>query len=296
LDEIKLEKDSNNVNKLCNDFTEKVSDIIKKFLPFKTCRVKFDKLDKWITPDIINLMGDRDKAKHCMIAAKKQNLDSVVYFENLYKSLRNNTVYAISKSKETFVHKKILECGRNSDNLWSFLKRTIPAMDSKSRNLVNLNLTADDFNDYFTTELLILTQDLNPTNVSQYYELQVCDQQIIVSDTFSIHLITEGEISKIINNFPAKKAVGSDGKPMRFLKLFKFSLLTHLVMIINLSFTNSIIPSFWNISKVIPIYKKGSKKICSNFRPISLLPIFSKIMEKYVHDLLLEYLEKYKFL
>jgi hypothetical protein len=60
-----------------------------------------------------------------MIAAKNQNLDSV-YFENLYKSLRNTTVYAISKSKQTFVHKKILECGRNSSSLWSFLKRTIP--------------------------------------------------------------------------------------------------------------------------------------------------------------------------
>ncbi len=51
-------------------------------------------------------MRERDNAKHCMIAAKNQNLDSVVYFENLYKSLRNTTVYAISKSKQTFVHKK----------------------------------------------------------------------------------------------------------------------------------------------------------------------------------------------
>jgi retron-type reverse transcriptase len=119
---------------------------------------------------------------------------------------------------------------------------------------------------------------------------------MITSDIFSISPITEDEVSKIVNSFPAKKASGSDGIPMRFLKLFKFSLLTHLIMIINLSFTNSIIPSLWKISKVIPIYKKGSNKDCSNFRPISLLPIFSKIMEKYVHDLLLDYMEKNKLL
>jgi hypothetical protein len=58
---------------------------LKKYLPYKSSRVKYDKLDEWITPDIINLMRKRDNAKYCMIAAKKQNLDSV-YFENLNKS------------------------------------------------------------------------------------------------------------------------------------------------------------------------------------------------------------------
>jgi hypothetical protein len=100
-------------------------------------------------------------------------------------------------------------------------------MDSKKRNLVDSDLTADDFNDYFTTEPLILIQDLSSSNDSQDCELQVYDQQMITSDTFSISPITEDEVSKIFNSFPAKKASGSDGIPMRFLKLFKFSLLTH---------------------------------------------------------------------
>jgi hypothetical protein len=126
----------------------------------------------------------------------------------------------------------------------------------KKRNLVDSDLTADDFNDYFTTESLILIQNLSSNNDSQDCELQVYNQQMITSDIFSISPITEDEVSKIVNNFPANKASGSDGTPMHFLKLFKFSLLTHLIMIINLSFTNSIIPSLWKISKVIPIYKK----------------------------------------
>ena len=61
--------------------------------------------------------------------------------------------------------------------------------------------------------------------------------------------------------------------------------------ICNLSFTQGIFPDKNKIAKVIPIFKKGSTKDTNNYRPISLLSIFSKIMEKLMAPRITQYLE-----
>ena len=55
-------------------------------------------------------------------------------------------------------------------------------------------------------------------------------------------------------------------------------------------------PSEWKLAKVIPIFKSGSRLDISNYRPISILPVASKILEKHVHKALCEYLETHKLL
>ena len=58
----------------------------------------------------------------------------------------------------------------------------------------------------------------------------------------------------------------------------------------NLSFEQGIFPSSLKVSKVVPIHKKGDKSILSNYRPISILSVFSKLFEKLVHKRLISYL------
>ena len=62
--------------------------------------------------------------------------------------------------------------------------------------------------------------------------------------------------------------------------------------IINLSFTTGIFPDLCKLAKVIPIFKKGNELLCENYRPISLLPIFSKIIEKIIYSRMYNYLTK----
>ena len=59
----------------------------------------------------------------------------------------------------------------------------------------------------------------------------------------------------------------------------------------NLSITHSIFPSLWKTSKVVPLLKKGDPLTPKNYRPVALLPIFSKILEKAVFLQLVEYLD-----
>jgi len=67
-------------------------------------------------------------------------------------------------------------------------------------------------------------------------------------------------------------------------------------VIINTSIITNTFPDLWKISHVVPLYKSNDADDVNNYRPISLLPIFSKILEKIVAKQLMSYLEHYKLL
>ena len=78
----------------------------------------------------------------------------------------------------------------------------------------------------------------------------------------------------------------------KLFKKFKKPLSTPLTLLINLTFTKGKFPDILKIGKIFPIYKKNCKTDVNNYRPISLLPNTSKIIEKMVHDRLYMYLLK----
>ena len=65
-----------------------------------------------------------------------------------------------------------------------------------------------------------------------------------------------------------------------------------LSFVINLLFQTGIVPSSWKVAQATPLYKKGDEIEVSNYRPIPILPILSKILERSVHYQLVNYLEQ----
>jgi retron-type reverse transcriptase len=63
--------------------------------------------------------------------------------------------------------------------------------------------------------------------------------------------------------------------------------------IINLSLTSGVVPDALKTAKVIPAFKKGDINIASNYRPISLLSVFDKILDRAVYNRVYGYLSKY---
>ena len=57
-------------------------------------------------------------------------------------------------------------------------------------------------------------------------------------------------------------------------------------------FDNGIFPDLWKKSNIVPVHKKGDKQLLQNYRPISLLPILGKILEKSMFISIFEYLQK----
>ena len=90
------------------------------------------------------------------------------------------------------------------------------------------------------------------------------------------------EIKAIINRFNANKSTGPSSIPSKCLHYMSDSLIYPLTLIINTCFATGTHPDKLKIAKVIPIFKKGSKLIPANYRPISLLSNINKIVEKIV--------------
>ena len=87
------------------------------------------------------------------------------------------------------------------------------------------------------------------------------------------------------------KSPGPSNIPIKLLKISAPIIVPHLVSIFNLSFKTGIFPDLMKLAKVVPIFKAGSKLLVTNYRPISLLSVFSKILEKIVHKQLYEFLQ-----
>ena len=88
-----------------------------------------------------------------------------------------------------------------------------------------------------------------------------------------------------------KKATGFDNLPPGLLKDAAAEIASPLAHIINLSLRSGQVPSQWKIAEVIPLHKSGNTGDNNNFRPISILPAVSKILEKAVHHQLMNYIE-----
>ena len=89
---------------------------------------------------------------------------------------------------------------------------------------------------------------------------------------------------------------GSDGIASHFIKI-AFPIISHsLCRIYNLSIESGIFPDSWKIARVAPIFKSGSSEDRSNYRPISVLSVVSRLFEKLIYDQLYEYLDSNKHL
>ena len=100
------------------------------------------------------------------------------------------------------------------------------------------------------------------------------------------------EIFDIILSFNIKKSLGPNSIPIYILKISNNILSNVLADINNLSFKTGIFPDLCKLAKIIPIFKKDDPMLCINYRPISLLFIYSKIFEKLIYSRMYYFLNK----
>ena len=101
-----------------------------------------------------------------------------------------------------------------------------------------------------------------------------------IPHSFLLYPSTPEEISEIISSLDDSKTSGPSSIPIKTLTLSNRHIYFTFSDICNTSFNEGIFPEKNKTAKVVPIHTDGSTKEMNSYRPISLLPIFSKIMEK----------------
>ena len=174
--------------------------------------------------------------------------------------------------------------GEKSSEIWKGIRNLV---NVKSANKANINLFDNDrnlisdqkniankFNNYFVNVGISMENKI-PKTVGDFKSYM---SKINFSKSFFLHATGPLGIDKIIDTLDINKSTGPNSIPVYILKILKHFFSSWLSKIINLSFEISIFPDILKIAKIIPIHKKGSKLDHVNYRPISLLSVFSKIV------------------
>ena len=149
----------------------------------------------------------------------------------------------------------------------------------------------NQFNSFFVNVGPKLASNIKNTGKNYYDYLP--DMR---SSSMYMKPIVELDIAKIIDKFNPNKSAGYDNTGNFIIKKVKTEILKPLTQIFNLSLSSGVVPEKLKVAKVIPIYKKDDSALFSNYRPVSLLPCFSKILERLVFDRCIDYINHHEIL
>ena len=211
-----------------------------------------------------------------------------------YKESRNKTTRLIRESKRSYYSEVINANKKDSGKLWKTLKSII-SCSKKSRNISSLETSAglsfepreiaQGFSDYFRTAIAKIRENLLPSVVTP-------TQSQKALSVFRLSGVTEDFVHSELLKIKSSKSTGLKEIPARLLKDGAPALSKPLTTLINRSLAEGSIPSDWKHAVVTPVYKSGPVSDAANYRPISTLPVFSKILERAVHSMVYSYLQE----
>ena len=115
-------------------------------------------------------------------------------------------------------------------------------------------------------------------------------------NSFFLESTTQSEIVEIVKSLRLNTAAGHDKIPMWSVKESINYISEPLTYVLNLSINSGIVPAQMKLARVVPLYKSGDKRLLSNYRPVSVLPVFSKFLDKAVYNRLIRFFDKYEIL
>lgn len=218
----------------------------------------------WLTDAVKLIMRERDRA---FSTYKSNNTEN--NWQN-YKNLRNFAVTAVRREKAAYL-KYLHE--NDVTNMWKSLK----AMNVQRKSNIELpdsmgNPT--EINNFFLGAFNINSANADTIN---FYK----DRTFNASHEFSFALPDQHQILEVIYGLKSN-ACGVDGISLHMVKLCLPLLLPYITHVINCCLENGYFPETWKQAVVCPVPKVNNPTQYNDLRPISLLPIFSKILEKII--------------
>ena len=280
------------VDKKFEIFYDELSSCVSRHAPLTKVSHKTlsFKSKPWISLRIQNMMLKRDRY------LRKFNKSGSRDMEYLYKKFRNKVVSEIRENKIQYYNRYFTIHNSNMKKMWSGIRSIINTNKKAGSSISHLTdngkeisdpmKMANIFNNYFVNVAQKIDEKIPRTRKSPLDYLTSRNDK-----TFFLSPATPVEIEIIINALQAGKAVGPYSIPISLLKILSSHITKPLCTIINDSFSSGVFPNSLKLAKVIPLHKKGATDVPSNYRPISLLSIFSKVIEKLMHKRLFEFLE-----
>ena len=222
--------------------------------------------------------------------------DELIYknYKNLFEKLRK-------KSKQNYYSNLLEKHKDNAKQRWQILKeitgkvqkknQSLPTtLETENRIISDKNAIAEEFNTFFT--------NIGPNLANKILQIsKTFDQYFSPVDTqLNHHDLTLKEFETAYKSLKRNKASGIDDINSNIVLDFFEELKTPLFYIFRASLREGVFPDEMKIAKVSPIFKGGNNLQAENYRPISVLPVFSKILEKIMYSRVYNYFVENKLL
>jgi len=241
----------------------------------------------WVTPALLNSI----KRKNKLYKQFCKNRCTVT--ESRYKSYKNKLTMLLRKAEKTYVTKYINKHKTEAKKLWSLINdklgrnpmsNTLPDVkEGEERELAN------KFNEYFINVGPTIASSVKGNIDPMSYMGNKYNQSMYVKP------VCEKELLEIISDLKDCSA-GIDGVKAKIVKVVRDEIKVPLLHLLNLSFKCGVFPDLLKVAVVTPIYKKGDKNVLSNYRPVSVLNVFSKLYERVMNNRLVSYFENSQIL
>ena len=286
-----------NIDIAYSDFLKKLSRVINSVAPDKETRIK-NNSQEWFDNEIFK------KIKHRNTLLENFKKSKTQVDKDIYREAQCNVQKMIKNKKKTFYHTKLKENIGKPKELWKTLKTLgLPSKKAPPTKIclkTNDTISFDDatnasiFKNFYSSladnlvsKLPTAPKRFDISLLKTFYEKNAK----LPSSKFKLAQVSKEHILEILQNLEPNKAAGIDNISGKFLKDGAEILAKPISQICNLSIKKSQFPSQCKIAKVTPLFKKGSKTDPKNYRPISLLPILSKVIEKVVYEQTQKYLD-----
>ncbi len=248
----------------------------------------------WISYEILTAKNNVNKLRNKLLKKPTPNN------EQAYKAMKKEYNRMLKKSKYNYFTEHLKLNANNPKKTWQLINLALNKGHKTTANseiLINNQICsnqltiANTFNNFFKNAAINITNKIpKPHNTYEHY-LNKTPQ---VHDSFNFKPVTPLEILKSINNFTNKSSSGFDMISPKILKNNAVKLTPAITILINKILTSGNFPEYLKTSKITPLFKKGLETDINNYRPISQLPILSKIAEKIMIDQMLQHLNNHK--
>ena len=276
-------------------FSEKFTRILDHHAPVKTFQTR-TKYAPWLSDSTKQLIKERDQAQRRAVATSSEE------DWRQFRQFRNQVTSKLRTEKSNWQRNKLRSCTGKPGEQWkhvlgwlSWNTATSPIQLYHEGRIINKpSEIADCQNGFFINKVAQICENLPPPVSDPLAKLRSIMENR--SSSFKLKYIHPDKVEQILLNLKNSKSCGLDGIDTFSLKLAGQLLIPPITHIINLSIQSHQFPTTWKVAKIIPLFKKGDPLNPKNYRPVAILPILSKVLEKAVFLQIMDYMDSNQLL
>lgn len=266
-------------------FMNKFTEIYLQCFPLKSFKTFKKSRKPWVNKECLKLIRKRDQLFKAFIVSKSPEALKA------FKKHRNFVTKRLRDEKKLYYSNLFNSTQGRTENVWKAINSTLNNPPEELTKIVKDGTEiqgpdlADAFNDFF------LSVGGPTTSSTSLKYMNIRNNQ-----TIFLEPISESELVATFLTLSNSKATDADNIQMKPVKYVIDILAPCLAYIFNICLSTGHFPRNMQIAKVTVIYKKGPRNDMSNYRPISILPVFSKGLEKIILKRLNSFTDKFNLI